>query len=77
MNIRDAESAILAGQAKAKQQIAEFVVGWFEPYTDMGLVMWWRSLTPFDRAALRIKDPEAYAKVKEIVERMEVSDASL
>jgi len=76
-NIRDAESALLFGQAKAKTALAKFVVGWFEPYTDMALVLWWRNLSPVERVELKLKDPEAYEKVKQMIANLEVTDAAL
>jgi hypothetical protein len=76
-NIRDAESSILFGQAKAKTALAKFVVSWFEPYTDMALVLWWRNLTPMERVELKMKDPEAYEKVKKMISDLEVKDAAI
>lgn len=76
-NVRQAESSILMGQARAKEALGKFTVRWFEPYTDMQIVMWWKGLSPFERAAMQTENPDAYRKVQDIVKGLEVKDASI
>jgi hypothetical protein len=71
MNIKQADSAILMGTSRVKRWAAVFLERWQQPYSDAMIVLWFRQLDPLQREMLKAQSPEAYAKVKAMVEGME------
>lgn len=63
-DVRNAESAILSGQAKSKAWMGNFMRGWMEPYADDFVKMWWASLPPEMKAEMKQIDPKKYAEVE-------------
>lgn len=65
-DIRDAESAIMSGQASFRNWHNEFKVRFNQPKLDLEIARWWNGLPSPVKASLKQADPKNYEKVESI-----------
>lgn len=63
-DIRTAQSATLAGQARVKKWSATFIRSWMQPYADEFMILWWARVPPAMKAEMKALNPKEYAEVE-------------
>ena len=56
--VKNAESAVLRGQARYKAWLEKHMAEWSQPYTDAMIVAWWGQVPEPIKAQLRAQKPE-------------------
>lgn len=65
-DIRDAESAVMTGQANFRNWYNSFKLQFQQPKMDLEIARWWNGLPAAVKASLKKADPENYEKVESI-----------
>ncbi len=72
LNIENAESGILAGNARFKRWFDKFTEQWNEPVMNAVVLRWWDTMLPETKAAAKEQFPEQYAEIEKKIEAVRV-----